>query len=114
MLYISYLVDRYFYTGEHQEEGFESSGPKPLAERDSLEPAFLKKEMKKYNVIFVGTVRNVEQYMKKALENVESCGKKFNDYAVIIYENDSSDKTREILNEHKKDNYHYIFEDNIT
>jgi hypothetical protein len=107
MLFISYLVDRYFYIRRKQ-EGFESSGPKP---DDSLDPTI---EMKKYNVIFVGTVRSVEKYMKRALENVDTCGKKFNDYAVIIYENDSSDKTREILQENKKDNYHYIFEDNIT
>lgn len=104
MLYISYLLDIYFYTTEN----FESSGPQP---DENLDPVV---EMKKYNVIFVGTVRSVEKYIKKALENIDNCGKKFNDYTVIIYENDSSDKTREILYENKKDNYHYIFEDNVT
>jgi hypothetical protein len=33
--------------------------------------------------------------------------------AVILYENDSKDKTRSILEKHKKENYHYIFEDNV-
>ena len=69
--------------------------------------------MKKYNVIFSGTARNVEPYIKRSLENIDICGKKFNDYALIIYENDSNDNTRNILKEHKKPNYHYIFEDNI-
>jgi hypothetical protein len=69
--------------------------------------------MKQYNVIFAGCCRSVEPYIKNILEHIENCGKKFNNYSVIIYENDSSDKTRQILNENKRDNYHYIFEDNI-
>ena len=69
--------------------------------------------MKKYNVIFAGTCRNVEPYIKKLLGYVDKCGKKFNSYYLIIYENDSSDKTREILEKNKKSNYYYIFENNI-
>jgi len=67
-----------------------------------------------YNVIFAGTVKNCEPYIKNTLIHVDECGKKFNSYAVIIYENDSTDNTRKILNENKKINYYYIFEDNIT
>lgn len=69
--------------------------------------------MKKYNVIFVATCRNVEAYLEKNINNIEECAKKFNDYCVIIYENDSKDNTRNILNRVKKLNYYYIFEDNI-
>jgi len=72
-----------------------------------------KSQMKKYNVIFAGTCRNVEPYIKKLLGYVDKCGKKFNSYCLIVYENDSSDKTREILEKNKKSNYYYIFEDNI-
>jgi hypothetical protein len=70
-------------------------------------------DLKQYNVIFAGTVRNVEKYIQKSLTHIEKCGKKFNDYAVIIYENDSADSTRQILEENKKVNYHYIFENDI-
>lgn len=70
-------------------------------------------QMKKYNVIFAGTCRSVEPYIKKLLEYVDKCGKKFNSYCLIVYENDSSDKTREILEKNKKSNYYYIFENNI-
>ena len=52
-----------------------------------------KEIMKKYNVIFGGTIRNVEKYIEKGLFNIDQCGKKFNDYSVILYENDSKDKT---------------------
>jgi hypothetical protein len=71
-------------------------------------------EMKKYNVVFGATVRNVEPFIKKNLEYIDQCGKQFKNYKVIIYENDSNDNTRTILQENKKDNYEYIFEDNIT
>jgi len=69
--------------------------------------------MKEYSVVFGGTVRNIEEYIKTNLDHIDKCGKKFKDYAVIIYENDSTDNTRKILEENKKDNYIYIFEDNI-
>ena len=69
--------------------------------------------MKQYNVIFAGCCRSVEPFIKKNLENIEKCSKKFNNYSVIIYENDSTDKTRQILNENKREHYHYIFENNI-
>jgi hypothetical protein len=70
--------------------------------------------MKDHNVIFAGTIRNVEKYIEKGLFNIDVCGQKFHDYAVILYENDSEDTTRSILEKHKKINYYYIFEDNIT
>lgn len=70
--------------------------------------------LKSINIIFCCTVRNIESYVVNGLNNIDLCGKKFNDYAVIIYENDSNDKTRELLNKYKKNNYYYIFEDNVT
>jgi hypothetical protein len=70
--------------------------------------------MKKCNVIFAGTVRNVEQYIQNTINNIDLCGHQFNNYLLIIYENDSKDNTRKILLDNKKDNYIYIFEDNIT
>ena len=69
--------------------------------------------MNNYSVIFAGTVRNVEKYIKQNLKNIDKCGEKFKKYAVIIYENDSTDNTRKILNDNTKDNYYYIFENNI-
>ena len=71
-------------------------------------------KMKQYSVIFGGTVRNSEKFIKQNLDNIDKCGSLFKNYSVVIYENDSSDSTRQILNDNKKDNYNYIFEDNIT
>ena len=47
------------------------------------------------------------------VKHIDKCGNKFKSYKVIIYENDSIDNTRNILNKNKKDNYFYIFEDKI-
>ena len=70
--------------------------------------------MKNFNVIFAGCARNVEKCIKTNLDHINACGAKFKSFQLIIYENDSTDNTRTILNEAKKDNYHYIFEDNVT
>jgi len=70
-------------------------------------------KMKQYNVLFGGCIRNVEKDIEHNLQNLDRCGSKFNNYKVILFENDSIDKTREILNKNKKDNYIYIFEDNV-
>jgi hypothetical protein len=79
-----------------------------------VEEGFEQSNTRDFNVIFAGTVRNCEKYIKDVLNHIENCGKKFKNYAVVIYENDSNDNTRAILNDNKKSNYHYIFEDGIT
>ena len=72
-----------------------------------------KKVMKQYSVIIAGTCRDNEEYIKKTLAIFDKIGGQFKDYIVIIYENDSTDKTRDILLKNKKKNYTYIFEDNV-
>ena len=70
--------------------------------------------MKDYNVIFAGTCKNVDKYIETMLKHIDKCGNKFKSYKLIIYENDSKDNTRDLLIKNKKDNYIYIFENNIT
>jgi len=70
-------------------------------------------DMKQYNVIFGGAARDVSKNIESILKRIDICGKKFNSYQLIIYENDSKDGTRDILLKNKKENYHYIFEDNV-
>jgi len=68
---------------------------------------------KELNVIFAGTCKNIEKYIEKMLRHIDKCGNKFKNYKLIIYENDSTDSTRNLLIKNKKDNYIYLFEDNI-
>ena len=70
--------------------------------------------LKEYNVIFGGTIRDVGPYLKRNLDHIDRCGEKFNSYELILYENDSNDDTRQILEEYKKPNYHYIIENDIS
>ena len=58
-------------------------------------------------------MRNVGQYIRKGLADIDRCGAKFRSYVVILYENDSTDDTRSILERYKKKNYHYIFENDV-
>jgi len=79
----------------------------------NFKESMLENKKYNYNVIFAGTVRNCEKYINNILKHIDICGEKFNNYILIIYENDSNDKTRTFLNENKKDNYYYILEDNV-
>jgi hypothetical protein len=71
------------------------------------------KLMSQYSVVIAGCCRNVEKYIVKNLEIIDAIGTQFKNYQVIIYENDSIDKTRQLLVQNKKDNCDYIFEDNV-
>ena len=70
--------------------------------------------IKQKSVVITGCCMNVEKYIKNNLDIIEKIGQQFKEYKVVIYENDSIDNTREILIDNKKDNYHYIFENNIS
>lgn len=50
-----------------------------------------------HNAIFVGTARNVAPYLPKVLKNIDYLRSMFKTSEVVIYENDSTDNTLEIL-----------------
>ncbi len=85
-------------------------------ERSDIMPVYNDTEyiMKQYSVIIAGTCRDNQEYITKTLSIFDKIGKQFKDYVVIIYENDSVDKTRQILQKHKKSNYIYIFENGVN
>ena len=56
------------------------------------------------NCCFCGPVKNCGPYLNKVLENIEKIATLFNDYAIIIYYDQSSDNTLEILKEYQKKN----------
>jgi hypothetical protein len=53
--------------------------------------------MKTQKVVICGLLRNHEHMLNDIIYKVEELGKLFNDYKVVIVENDSSDNTREKL-----------------
>jgi len=66
------------------------------------------------SIIIGGTCRDVAEYIESIILHIDDCGKKFMNYHVVIFENDSSDSTRDKLNALKKSNYTYIFEDGLA
>lgn len=61
-----------------------------------------KKQMLKLNVIIYGTIRDIEQHFFTSFSNLENITKLFNKSLIIIFENDSSDSTRDKLIEWSK------------
>lgn len=58
--------------------------------------------------LICGVCKNVEPFMRNTIRNCESLGNSCNDYRVIIYENNSTDQTKNILNNWKKANKRII------
>jgi glycosyltransferase involved in cell wall biosynthesis len=70
--------------------------------------------MRGKHVVFGCTVRNVEPYLPTLLGHIERCGNRFASWRLVVYENDSTDRTRNILQEYDRDNINCIFEDGVA
>jgi len=55
-------------------------------------------EMKKHKVVFAGISRDNAPHLANVMNHIEYIGRHFDDYRVIIFENDSRDATKLILN----------------
>lgn len=58
-----------------------------------------------YDVIIVGCARNIESHLSNTKEKLEMIKSLFKSSKIIIYENDSTDKTLYILTQWNKDNF---------
>ena len=82
-----------------------SSSNDPLLERliflDALDKSILAKgidEMKRHKVVIAGITRNNAPDLAITMKTIEYIGSFFSDYRVIVFENDSDDGTKQILN----------------
>ncbi len=55
-------------------------------------------------IIFSGICRDNEKTIQRVIDNLSSIGEKFLDYRIILFENDSKDKTREIIKRNESKN----------
>jgi translation initiation factor 2 beta subunit (eIF-2beta)/eIF-5 len=53
------------------------------------------------SIVVVGLARNIEKHLLSSLENISKLTSFFNKYKICIYENDSTDDTRQILINYK-------------
>jgi len=72
---------------------------------------YIKDYMKTQNVLFLGCCKNVSEYIPTLLRHIDNCGNKFNSFKVLLYESNSTDNTRQVLLDNKKNNYMYLFDD---
>jgi hypothetical protein len=54
-------------------------------------------KMKKSKIVFSGLCRNVEEHIDKNIQLLLESGSYYEDYRVVIFENDSTDRSREII-----------------
>lgn len=59
-------------------------------------------------VLICGVCKNVEKAVPNTIDSVKRLGEQFLDYRVVIYENNSCDKTKELLREWAKGDNHVI------
>lgn len=61
------------------------------------------------NCCICGPVKNCAPYLNKVFENIEKIGSLFDDYKIIIYYDNSTDNTLEVLKEYQKKNPRLLF-----
>ena len=65
-----------------------------------------------HKIIICGVVKDVEKYIQLNINNCIETGKLFQDYKIIIYENNSTDNTKNILSKYiDNHNFKIIMED---
>lgn len=62
------------------------------------------KRARQKKVVICGLVRDLEEILPLTLWRMEKLGEIFADYQIVIYENDSKDRSLEVLEEHAKQN----------
>ena len=67
----------------------------------SLQGRILSKEKK---IVLCGLARNVEKVINESIKKLEFIGEHFKDYKIVIFENDSSDNTRNLIKEYSMKN----------
>ncbi len=66
-------------------------------------------DIKNKSIIICGIVRDAEKGLRRNIPVINSLVRRFNDYKIVIFENDSVDSTKEILFNWQKDDADHFF-----
>ena len=80
---------------------------------DKIQTDKIKTDKINKKVIIAGCTKNSETYIQDRIIKLHEIGRYFDNYYIILYENDSSDNTKTILNNNKNSHFNYISETNI-
>ena len=70
--------------------------------------------LKDLKVVFAGCARNCSNFLQKVLENIEFYSSFFSESYIVIVENGSTDRTKEILKDNKNKKNIFLFEDHLN
>ena len=70
--------------------------------------------LKDLKVVFAGCARNCSDYLPKVLDNIKFYSSFFGESYLIVVENGSTDKTKEILKTNKNEKNFFLFQDDIS
>ena len=70
--------------------------------------------LKDLKVVFAGCARNCSNFLPKVLENIEFYSSFFSESYMVIVENGSTDRTKEILKDNKNKKNIFLFEDDLN
>ena len=89
-----------------------------MKEITKINDTFKQKQMSYFNIIIYGTIRDIENDFFTSFLNLDIISEMFNEVYIIIFENDSRDKTRELLQKwykikQPKITKHIILKDNL-
>lgn len=59
---------------------------------------------KKYNIVIAGLCKNIGKHLEGSRKNIMKIANQFNDYKIVMIENDSTDNTREFLKRWSEEN----------
>ncbi len=92
------------------EELFPPAPAHAAAYRDSVRRGY--EAMRQQRVVIAGLARNIEETLPANILRGEALGQCFADYRIFVYENDSADRTPQLLSDWKErnDRVHFISE----
>ena len=70
--------------------------------------------LKDLKVVFAGCARNCSNFLPKVLDNIEFYSSFFSESHIIIVENGSTDKTKEILKNNQNKKNFFLYEDDLN
>jgi hypothetical protein len=99
------------YNTDFPEEYFTGNARKISHYWDTVQNALNEYSKNEVKIMICGIARNCDENIERNIQRLHRTGEMFKDYKAFIYENNSTDDTKAILNEYKNDKLEVVSED---